>query len=468
VLTGIALIGLHFILFVLSSRFAYGGDPLQRPLLFFVALQVFCGVLFLLVAAGNLTRDARSKRLIAWVIAVGIGLRVCMLASTPILEDDYYRYLWDGAVTAHGVNPYSFAPTRILEGEHSAGEVPTVLFELAEDSGTVLSRINHPYLRTIYPPMAQAAFALAYGIRPWSLAAWRLVLFVFDIGTLMLIIMILRTLRLPLLYLVIYWWNPLLVKEIFNSGHMDVLILPFVLGAILLTLKRRTFPAVFSLALAMGAKLWPVVLLPLILRPAWRSPKQLCGALALFAVLSGCMFFPILQGGLGSDSGFVAYGHRWEMNDALFMVFLQGANTLANFGALFAGRERLIARAIAAMLLVVWIGLLSRKRVEYDRSFCEKCLFAVTGVFILSPAQFPWYYVWMLPLLALRPRLSLLLWTVLLPLYYFRFYFLARDSVHIFDTGIVWLEHAPVWGLLIWEWYTATRNRTEPSGEISV
>jgi len=69
----------------------------------------------------------------------------------------------------------------------------------------------------------------------------------------------------------------------------------------------------------------------------------------------------------------------------------------------------------------------------------------------LSPTQFPWYAIWMLPLLALRPRLSLLLLMVLLSLYHLRYYFDARDTVAVFDNWLVWGEYVPVWALLVWE-----------------
>jgi len=466
-LAGLILIGLHLILFWLSPRFFYGGEPLQRPILLYVSIQVTCGAVFLL-AVSHLKNAVHGKGLMIWVVAVGVGLRMCMMGSTPILEDDYYRYLWDGAVTAKGVNPYSYAPNQILEGERSAGEVPPVLFELADDSGMVVSRINHPHLRTIYPPVAQAAFALAHWLHPWSIFAWRMVLLLFDVSTFILIILILRVLGLPSLYAVIYWWNPVLIKETFNSGHMDVIALPFVLGAVLLTIRKKHFSAIVALALAMVAKMWPVVLLPLVLRPLWDRPKRLLPALLLFGLLVGLIFVPVYRGGLQSDSGFVAYGQRWEINDALFMLFMWGAKPLAMVTKTLSGQEKLIARAIVAMLLIFWIGWLARHRVEHHLNFCEKCLFAVAGVFLLSPAQFPWYYIWMLPLLALRPRLSLLLWTALLPIYYLRFYFHARGTVHIFDNGIVWLEHAPVWCLLIWEWYRDNRRRMNPAERVSV
>jgi len=467
VLTGLVLIGFQLILFWLSPRFFYGGAPLQRPILSYVSVQVAFGVAFLL-AVKHLKNPVAVKGLIIWIVAVGFGMRVFMMGSTPILEDDYYRYLWDGAVTANGINPYAYAPGQILEGKEKAEEVPPVLFQLAEDSGTVISRINHPYLRTVYPTIAQAAFAVAYWLHPWSTPAWRAVLLVFDVLTFILIILILRALGLPSLYAVVYWWNPLLVKETFNTLHMDVLSLPFVLGAVLLTIRKKHFSAVVALALAMGTKLWPVVLLPLILRPVWGKPKRLISALLLFGFLGGLLFFPIYQGGLQSDSGFVAYGQKWEMNDALFMLFMWGAKMVASLTQTLTGQEKLIARAMAGLLLALWIGWLARYSVDDHLKFCERCLLVVAAVFLLSPAQFPWYYIWMLPFLALRPRQSLLLWTALLPIYYLRFYFYARGRVNVFDNGIVWLEHMPVYFLLIWEWYRNNRSRITTVENVSV
>ena len=63
---------------------------------------------------------------------------------TPSLSDDAYRYVWDGKVQLAGQNPYRFAPAdRRLDGVRYA------------DRG----RINHPRLRTVYPPLAELGFA---------------------------------------------------------------------------------------------------------------------------------------------------------------------------------------------------------------------------------------------------------------------------------------------------------------------
>ncbi|MGC9261362.1 MAG: hypothetical protein ACP5I8_14950, partial [Phycisphaerae bacterium] len=68
-------------------------------------------------------------------------------------------------------------------------------------------------------------------------------------------------------------------------------------------------------------------------------------------------------------------------------------------------------------------------------------LFSVMLIFLLSPTEFPWYYTWMLPLLAIYPRISLLVWSLTLGLYH----------AHYFYPWMVWIEHGPVWVLLILE-----------------
>jgi hypothetical protein len=79
-------------------------------------------------------------------------------------------------------------------------------------------------------------------------------------------------------------------------------------------------------------------------------------------------------------------------------------------------------------------------------------LMAVTLLFILSPTQFPWYYLWLLPFLTLHPHPALILYTALLPLYYLRPLMAAHGHKALFDHGVVWVQHGPVivWLLLDW------------------
>lgn len=452
---GIILIGLHLAVLALSPGLGYGGDRGSWAVLALVGLEVGAGGIYFL-AMRTCVGHSSGTRLLVWILVVGALIRALMFFSTPILEDDFYRYLWDGAVLARGFNPYKYSPQSILNGFDSTGMIPDALLHLARESGEIIRRINHPYLSTIYPPVSQAAFTLAYWLSPFSLTAWRLVLLGFDLATLCLLIPVLRVLKLPLSWLAVYWWNPLLVKEVINSGHMDLVALPLVLGAVLYSLHDRPLGALVCLAGAIGVKIWPLVLLPLVLRPLISSPRRLGFGLILFGLLTGILFLPVLVVGWVDHSGFLAYGQRWEMNDALFKLF-HGGTWLILQAVDLQNYAQFAARLLAVGLIALWVTWLVRSPIRDGQDFSQRCLLAVAAVFLLSPTQFPCYYVWLIPLLAIRPQASLLLLTVLLPLYYLRFFFLSRGQAAVFDYGIVWLEYLPVWILLGWEWRANSR-----------
>ncbi len=457
-LTGLLLVLIQFSLYWISCEFAYGVPDSDKPIIRLVSLAAAAGVVYL-AALRWISLCTPTRRLFTFAIAVGFVMRFFMFPTSPMLEDDHYRYLWDGAVTAHFHSPYLYSPNDVRFEWLESG-IPPSLQQLAEESGTTVERINHPNLRTIYPPVAQAAFAIAYWIQPWSLPAWRVVLLGFDILALILVIRTLQSLGLPVLFFIVYWWNPLLVKEIYNSGHMDLLIFPFVIFSLWFAVRHRRYWSLLLLAVATGIKIWPILLLPVVLRSLIDKPKELLLCVAYYFALVLVLFLPVIAGGLESDSGFTAYGKRWEMNDALFMVFLWGTKAVLDWLGGDIGHAQLIARFEVTAILVLWIAWLLKKPVISPRRFYECSLYIVAAMFLLSPTQFPWYYTWLVPLLAIQPRWSLLLLTPLLSLYYLRFYFETLGRVSVFDNGIVWLEYIPVWALLIWEWIGRRRGRT--------
>ena len=194
----------------------------------------------------------------------------------------------------------------------------------------------------------------------------------------------------------------------------------------------------------MGAKLWPVVLLPVVLSRLWRVPLHLFLAVALFSFLSLMLLLPVYLGGFDWNSGFMAYGRQWEMNDALFMALTWGVAWFAKLvPATFSVLPTQVdaaARIFTLLILGAWIAWLSRHEPAEPAEFWERSLLIAAALVLLSPTQFPWYYLWVLPLLVIKPRFSLLLLGALLPLYYLRFYYAARDNVGVFDYYIVWLE----------------------------
>lgn len=417
------------------------------------AVLVLGGIIYL-----NLFRFANTaqaqKKLMIWIVAIGLVLRFAMIFSTPILEDDYFRYLWDGAVTAEGINPYSYAPQSVIDPD--AG-IPEAMRKLALESGDVVKGVNHPQIRTIYPPVTQVFFAAAHILSPWNLLGWKFVLLAVDIVSLILLLSMLRFFGLSYAWIAIYWWNPLLVKEIFNSGHMDILIIPFVLGAILLFLKNRFLLSSVLLAFGMGVKLWPVLLLPFFLKRIYPEYKKMALFLLTFGLIGIALFVPIYSAGLNDTSGFQIYAKSWENNDAFFQGLVWMWTYILPVFGLHPGHAQIAGRASVFLILTVLTIYLVARNWSNGSNFMNQCLIVVAAGFLISPTQFPWYFVWVIPFLTIKPTFSLLMLTALLPLYYLRYYLEPRGMMSLFNCGVVWLEFVPVWILLIRNWVNSRK-----------
>lgn len=408
-----------------------------------VTLGVMAGAIYLL-AVGDLRRSGGGKRWnFVWIVAIGLVMRLMLLHCAPGRGSDSFRYMWDGALSAHGLNPYLYTPDdgkRALADAHADPQLKAI----ARAAGVHLDWINHPDVKSIYPPVAQAAFLIAHWMRPWSGLTWRIVLLMFDLATLGLLVLLLRRVHLPPTWLGIYWWNPLLISEFYCAGHLDVVVLPFVVGSLLLAIKQRPSLSMLILAGAVGAKFWPVVLLPLLLRPTLRQPRRLFIALVSFAIMTAALLLPMLLAGRSGIAGIETYARAWQSNDGLFrlnVLFWQHALPII---AQPAWAAQAVARWMAAIILLASVLWLARKPLLDPLDLCESCLLAVAVLFLLSPTQFPWYYTWMVPLLAVRPRWSLLAYTALLPLYYLYYMRFSQGPW-------VWVEHIPVWLLLTLE-----------------
>lgn len=257
----------------LSQKFGYDREVGDMPIVAVVGLLVVAGLVFAAFLPSLIRRSEKSileSRILLLVAISGFAARLICMTSEPVLENDYHRYLWDGAVVAAGYNPYEHSPRDVIrDGEAGA------LGRLSIEGAETLARIGHKPLTTIYPPVAQALFAVANLIQPWSLTAWRALLLVSDAATLALLIKLLDMLGRNRLWVALYWLNPLVLKEGFNSAHMEPALMPFVLGAVYLAWSGRSMVSTVVLALATGIKLWPAALVLLLWRRLVQTPKVL-------------------------------------------------------------------------------------------------------------------------------------------------------------------------------------------------
>ncbi len=451
---GALLLSFSVALTLLSPAFDTAYEMIERPVLVLVAILVLGGVIFALVLPPLIRSSdwagagtSRSRSLLAWIIGCGLIARLILFTSTPMLEDDYQRYLWDGAVTAHGINTYAISPLDARERDPSSQ-----LGRLATEGSDVVRRINHPHLKTLYPPVAQTAFAAAHILAPWSLTSWRAVVLACDLVVLLLILLLLHETGRSLLWSALYWWNPLVLKELFNSAHMEAVVLTFVLLALLLVVLKRPIGAVVSLALAAGAKIWPILLLPLALRTLTNEPRKLVIAVFVFFGLLGGLAAPMLLGGLDDTSGLAAYAARWQTSSALFPIVEQLTGAVLTWLRLpeVIG-PGLAARTTLAIGLAAFAALTCRKPIRSANDLMGRASLVVGALVLVAPAQFPWYAIWFAPFLAFRPWAGFLVLTATMPLYYLFFYFAAHEHVDLFENVIVWIIWVPVWAALLFD-----------------
>lgn len=394
--------------------------------------------LFFFVAVYNIKRLLNTSGWFWAIILSGLMVRIILILSQPVLEDDYYRYLWDGAVTAHGYNPYVYSPLETMEGNDN---VPEELHQLAEDSGEIIKNINHPHIRTIYPILSQVVFAAAYFIDDWQYWSWKVLLLLFDLLLLFVLIKTLRHLKLPILFVAFYWLNPIVIHEIFNGAHMDLLALLPVMLALYFHSKNKLWYSVIALAIAAGFKLWPVVLLPLLLRNTLADWKQTTKYTFSFALMVLILFLPVLISNLDESLGFIKYASKWINNAAFYSIFKWSIQNVIYFFELNISCISCITRWGIVILYIILIAFILKRKPSDQTQFFGKALLIVTVLYLISPTQFPWYYSWMVPLLALRPMISLLLYPLLLPLY----------QIKYLSEIIIYIQHLPVIILFILE-----------------
>jgi alpha-1,6-mannosyltransferase len=441
---GIGLVGWAVALTLFSGRFGYNVEVIDMPIPAMVGLLLGAGLCFAGVLVPLLSRPVppgaliSERHLLVLIIAAGFAARAACFFSEPILEDDYQRYLWDGAVTARGINPYRHAPADVLE---KGAAHPLVA--IAAQAGVVLQRIGHSDLTTIYPPVAQAAFAIAHRLTPFSLTGWRGLLLLADLATLALLLRLLAEMGRPLVWVAIYWWNPLVIKQVFNAAHMDALLVPLLLTAVLFA-QRRPLLATSAIGLAVGVKFWPAMLLPLLWRAHVSSPRLLMKMIAVFVPFAALAVLPQILTGLDREAGVVAYATSWSRNSALFPV-VEGAVSVV------AGAERgpVWARIIIAATMLVAVARLAWSPLQSRNELIRRIVMAIGALLLLSPAQYPWYAVWISSFLALWPLYGFLLLPVTLSLYELYFYCAARDVTFIFSSYVVWLVWLPVWATLL-------------------
>ncbi|MBL8796432.1 MAG: hypothetical protein JNM56_21210 [Planctomycetia bacterium] len=518
-------------LLVLSFEFqSEASDPPLPRALVLLGLATLCWLTALGVLFGGANHPDGSRLTLILVFAV--FFRLLLLPSWPIQEIDFYRYLWDGRVTLDGGNPFRYSPWAVLETGPYAPPSSEVhgIWQLANQSDsirTILERVHYPQIPTAYPPVAQAVFALSAAITPADapvyvhVLLWKAVLLVFDAGTVVVLVLLLRRLQLPASWCLAYAWCPLVLKEFANSGHFDAIAVFFSTLALYALAGLKTATAVdraplrravwgcVALGLAILAKSYPVVLLPvvaayLIARIGRRAVLPLGAAVAIVLLgyapfVGGTSAPPPSAASVLLDipepsnpgSGLAAFLSQWEVNDFLFMLVKENLRAPSAADPWFtvmpavwrqalhdavliplasavglpvqAGLALLATQCLLGLVLLVlalrWAAQVYRQ--PEPVLLLRAAFLTLAWAWLLSGAQNPWYLVWCLPFVVFDGRKSWFLLPGLVLLYYVGFWLERQPDAGAFESALVWVEFLPFLLLLAWETRRARPSHDE-------
>jgi alpha-1,6-mannosyltransferase len=293
------------------------------------------------------------------------------LFAAPMLEDDHFRYLWDGYMTATTGRPYQYPPSHYFD-----------IGNLSAQFQIILNGINNPDIGTVYGPLLQAIFALCYFIAPGELWPLKVLLAI----SLMQIIFVLGHSKVPAKWLFAFCLHPLLIKESILTAHPDLLIGCLILNAVLMWRKGYFQVAAIIIACAAAVKITAAALLMFFCfdqRGKFFWPAFWAGSLAFVIGYLPMM----IEHFSGAASALGTFGQQWVFNPIFFRVF-----------AYF------FSDAVARILVVLVFGgvVLYMLRMQSKQAQIHRSIIGtLVAMLLLAPVLNPWYWLWLLPILTL-------------------------------------------------------------------
>ncbi len=373
-------IGALIFLFLMFLGLLAYGIPRENFILFFAVYALLFSVYLALVS-----RILKKKLVLSHLFFLSVIARLVMFFGIPVLSDDFYRFIWDGHLLLDGANPYGFTPKAYLN-----------IF-----SNEFLADI-YPYLNSqeyfsIYPPMNQVVFSVAAWIGGQSIIGQliiiRVVLLIFECWSIFLMV---RLFQVQAMEINRVWWyalNPLVLMEVFGNLHFEGMMLPFILWGLLSIIKGNNFKGGMSLGWAVGVKLTPLILGPLLVRYlGWKKVFHWSLGFVLGILIS---FSALLWNGswLNFWESLQLYYGKFEFNASLYYLlreigyWIKGYNTIA-----------ILSKAMAILtFLVIIVYSWPRKKLSKG-DLIHKLPLVYFIFFLLSMVVHPWYLI---PLLGL-------------------------------------------------------------------
>ncbi len=470
--------------------------PYKRPLLFLLSSLIFLSLTWILGYVIDRTQFfylithyglffclylavffySTKKETILFYTTLGIVLRFILIFAFPNFSDDIYRFIWDGRLLVNGINPFDHLPSYYIAQEFV---VPGLTPELYE-------HLNSPNYFTVYPPINQLLFAIAAYCSPNDFLGSSMILksflFLCEVGSIYLIVSLLKHFHLPEKNVLLYALNPLIIFEIMGNVHFEGAMIFFLLLSIwLIAVKKRLVLSAIAMAGAIASKLLPLIFLPFFiwrlageknikieqsatLSDVWRAKIKAINwsnNLLFFGVLGVVLlglFIPLFSGAFLSNFGtsLNLYFQKFEFNASIYYLIrwlgfqYKGYNVIQTLGP---------ALSLSVFLTILW-RVFNEKEANWSNLF-SGLLFAICLYLFLAMTIHPWYVA--LPVvccLFTRFRFPIL-WSGLIFLTYINYSYVSYFE----DLRMVGIEYVLVGIFALYEIYVMRRCQRDTSNQ---
>ncbi len=382
-----------------------------------------------------------------FLLVTGILFRLVFLLAEPNLSQDFYRFIWDGELVRHFLNPYLNVPNTLIE---QSDLVITNAQELYEGMGSLSAKHF-----SNYPPLNQLIFALAALLGGKSILGsviiMRGTIILADIGIFYFGRKLLKNINQSPHLIFWYFLNPLVLIELTGNLHFEGLMLFFFVWALYLLSVHKWQWAAVVYACSISVKLVPLVFLPLFLNH-FKFKKTIL-FYTIIGVTSLVLFAPFYtQEFISNYSKTIGlWFSNFEFNAGLW-------NLVKKIGIQFDAKPWELIKTygkITPILTIVAVLLFTFLRKNQKLPvLLTSMLWVLTLYYFMSATVHPWYIIFLIVLTAFTKYRFAFIWSAAIVLSYFAY------SISDFKENL-WLlaiEYLSVFTFLIYE-LVAYRNK---------
>ena len=427
VLSGLALIGYAAGLVFGSPYFPVpGGEAAVGK---YVVLFTVATLAATILHVGACVIAHRTPPKLRHVLIIAAAARLILIVGGPgpILEGDRGRLRFEGRMVNQGLNPYEFTPAHLADAHPDDALLDDMQLERLQQARATMTasgdgprpeELQRPDLRTSTPPAGLWLAAVADFMKPESTRGYAFLILCFDVLAGFMLVLALRRMGLPLGWLIIYAWCPVLLKEAYTTYSIDIFVVAGLAGLVYCIAANRKLAGALPLAICIAFQPVMVFLVPALWRRMGGLGVLLGLALAMLTLLPFSTPFVPAQNFL---EGQVHVWRDYEYNSAAENLFrgllrhlpqrAENSLTIANV-EIVRPDQRVSALLAKLACLVILLGVVTYTviRVRPDTelpgmaetSALSDVFVVCAALLVVSPVLQPNHALWLLPLLVVR------------------------------------------------------------------